>query len=435
MNTLTCPFPIFQRLLRLLAEVPQRVVFAHVGISQKTDRHQWLVYNISLELPETGALKPPSTRARIFRITRGSNPSSLYPLSPAVIGGLHLGEGDWHGHLHGIVRIGDKLEPLHKLFLVGKGMHSLPIRSPFHGDGESPDEEFELSPKHISQCSRTIGALGGKSVFKRLISLKTAVIGCGRSGSLVAGTLGRLGIHQLTLIDPDVVEAHNLGEMELVQKADIGFPKAESIASRLEPMLIDSSPVGSPPVALSGGTTIVPIVAPISDRGAIAQAIDCDVLYCCADNDAARLATALLSTLYHKIHIDIGTGIHSPIGARRMGADVRVILPGDGCLLCRGNLTNYNQAIEDLCSHRSSVPHTREWEAHRAGSLRSLNQIAVGTGIQMLQELVAERIHLSTWAQIEVDMEGKLQINYPDMPDSSEGCALCGKMGLGDDGL
>jgi hypothetical protein len=120
-----------------------------------------------------------------------------------------------------------------------------------------------------------------------------------------------------------------------------------------------------------------------------------------------------------------------------MGADVRLILPGDGCLLCRGNLTNYNQAVENLCNHRPPVDLETTWSRQRAGSLRSLNQLAAGLGVHMLQELVTERIQQSVWARVEFDESGHLAVQYPPTQPSTDipACALCAKAGLGDAGL
>ena len=165
-----------------------------------------------------------------------------------------------------------------------------------------------------------------------------ALIGCGRTGSLVAVSLARLGVDRLVLIDPDIVEPHNLGEMEAVSDADVGCLKAEAVARHLH--------------ALHPQTSSSALVASITDPATLAAARSCAVLVCCADNDAARLATAVLATLYHKVLLDISTGVFHAASAaqRRMGADVRLILPGDGCLLCRGSLVDYAGAVEALCT-------------------------------------------------------------------------------------
>jgi hypothetical protein len=119
-----------------------------------------------------------------------------------------------------------------------------------------------------------------------------------------------------------------------------------------------------------------------------------------------------------------------------MGADVRLILPSDGCLLCRGNLSNYAQAVEDLCSGSALENWPQQaWNQQRAGSLRSLNQLAAGLGGRMLQDLVGEPLQSSSWARVEFDDAGHLTVNYPQTPSDSSACILCKKAGSGDAGL
>jgi len=282
-----------------------------------------------------------------------------------------------------------------------------------------------------------MGALGDPAAFARLAGLKVCLVGASRGNSLVAENLARLGIAP-TLIDPDVTEDHHLGEINLLTAADVGRPKAEALAGHLQELLSEGA--GSP----------LPIVASITDRDAIAAAIACDVLITWVDNDAAHLAAAILATMYHKVGIHIGTGIRfepgqsapalnsqlSTLSSRSMGADVRLIIPGDGCLLCRGNLTNYERAVEELCNPRATANRPTDWRRQRAGSLRSLNAVAAGLGVQMLLDLVAERLQGSTWAHLEFDQAGRLSVTYPQIgQDNGQPCALCAKAGLGDDGL
>jgi molybdopterin/thiamine biosynthesis adenylyltransferase len=289
-------------------------------------------------------------------------------------------------------------------------------------------------PVH-QRWSRTIGALGGLDVWRRLTELRVGIVGCGRSGSVAAAMLARLGIRRLVLIDPDKIEPHNLGEMDLVSAGDLGRAKAQAVASGLKRMLTGDE------------ADVATIVASLTHSGSLQAARDCDVLFCCADDDAARLACALIATLDHKVLLDVGTGVRfenperiAPSPSRVMGADVRLIVPGDGCLLCRGGLTRLARALDDLCypiRPRPPSPDDEDWRRERAGSLTSLNHMAVAMGIQMLQDLVAERIRSSTWAQLEFDRGGRMAVGYPEAARAAGemSCSLCAKAGLGDEGL
>jgi hypothetical protein len=290
---------------------------------------------------------------------------------------------------------------------------------------------FDLQTRPIfgnrKRHSRTIGALGGHDIWRRIAGLNLVISGCGRTGSLVGATLARLGAQSLALIDPDRVEEHNLGEMDLVGDEALGLPKVDALAPYLEEV------TGH----LDDHFSALPL--PISHQSALDACLKADVIFSCADNDAARLTAATVATLNHKVLVDVGTGIHfadirnpkSRIRNRVMGADVRLILPGDGCLLCRGNITQYARAIQDVISNRGATPDIG-WQAQRAGSLRSLNQIAAGFAVQMLQDLVAERIQNSLWAHIECDNSGRFSIAYPAFSTTNPSCPLCAKTGQGD---
>jgi tRNA A37 threonylcarbamoyladenosine dehydratase len=69
--------------------------------------------------------------------------------------------------------------------------------------------------------SRTSGALGADA-FGRLRALRAAVVGCGRLGSLVAEALAASSVVALALIDPDVLEEHNLAGSAGVGAAYLG---------------------------------------------------------------------------------------------------------------------------------------------------------------------------------------------------------------------
>lgn len=59
-----------------------------------------------------------------------------------------------------------------------------------------------------------------------------SVIGCGALGSQVACSLARLGVGRVTLIDPDVLEEHNL-ENQVYDAGDIGKLKVSALKQRI----------------------------------------------------------------------------------------------------------------------------------------------------------------------------------------------------------
>ncbi len=76
--------------------------------------------------------------------------------------------------------------------------------------------------------------LSRHDMLRRLMSASVCVIGLGGAGSMVAQLLYASGVGQLTLVDGDAVQEQNLPRQFLYTEEDIGRPKAEALAQRLE---------------------------------------------------------------------------------------------------------------------------------------------------------------------------------------------------------
>jgi hypothetical protein len=176
-----------------------------------------------------------------------------------------------------------------------------------------------------------------------------------------------------------------------------------------------------------------------ADR-ALRRAASASVLACCVDNDAARLGAAILATCYHQVLIDVGTAMVGEAAVSyehdaappRPEADVRLILPDEGCILCcGGGVSNHQRAVEDLCDPNANREPQDQFGTGRLGSLRSMNQFASGLAVGMLEDLLVGRLTTSCWAHVEVATDGKRVIRYPEVGPRAN-CRLCPKTGLGD---
>jgi hypothetical protein len=239
----------------------------------------------------------------------------------------------------------------------------------------------------------------------------------------MALALARLGVQHLTLIDPDRLELHNLGEMLGVTPTDLGRPKVEAVADALTSVAFPYLEVMAVPASITRWPALHAVQA-------------CDVVLSCVDHDSARLAVTAIATVFCKPLLDIATGVHGRGEARQMGADVRLVLPGH-CLLCWGGLRDHRGALQGL-SQAASEPTLfarPAWQHERAGSLASLNQCAVGVALRLLEDFVAARIQDSTWIQLEFNAAGALHVTYPTVPHTSLPCRLCRLTGWGEEGV
>src|SRR5215470_19711627 len=71
----------------------------------------------------------------------------------------------------------------------------------------------------------------GDEAIVRLGAARIVVCGAGALGSQLTEHLVRQGVRQLTVIDDDRVEAHNIGT-QVYEEADVGTPKAEVLRAR-----------------------------------------------------------------------------------------------------------------------------------------------------------------------------------------------------------
>lgn len=130
---------------------------------------------------------------------------------------------------------------------------------------------------------------------------RIVVVGVGGTGSRVARVLARMlvdraargqTVPEVLLVDPDHVEAKNVGRQALFAPADIGRPKAECVGRRLNFAL---------------GTAMRWAVAPF-DAAVHSNRYSGDVIVSCVDNHAARRAIAAAGGVH------IGAGNHHQSG-------------------------------------------------------------------------------------------------------------------------
>ncbi|MBC7287670.1 MAG: ThiF family adenylyltransferase [Armatimonadetes bacterium] len=312
---------------------------------------------------------------------------------------LGLGEqaGLWAGH----ARQNGGMVPIDALQIVGPGMLDSSIAR------NGPSDAVPV------RYSRLAGATG-LHTYRRLRTLRAGVVGCSRTGSLVAVTLARLGVQKLVLVDPDVVEEHNLDAMDGATANDLGRPKVAAVAQAAR--------------LVAPACRVVAVPHLVTHPRALWHLADCDIVFCCVDNVLARHETALVAQAYLIPLLDVGTGVfhvgpNSETGARQLGADVLLCLPGEAC---------------SRCMTREEAPPTdrlRPWHHQRAGSLRTINQIAAHIAVQQLLDLLAGRAERSRWLRFEFDPSGVPLAHRVTEGETSHGCPICANAGMGDSAL
>lgn len=322
----------------------------------------------------------------------------LHPQDPGTAV-LWLGRGAEAGEFVGVAKQGEWVEPVRVLRLIGPGLPRVTAV-------DFTETRTPTAPD-LERWSRRIGALDLQTC-QRVWTMRVVVAGEGRMAAKVAGTLARWGA-PLTLIGPDRVERHNLDAGEGLTPADLGRPKAEALAEYL--------------LRLGTGAPVEAVVARIQDEAARPALADAELLIGCVDNDAARAFLGRWARCNGLPLLDFGASVRREGDRWRAGADVRLVVPGDGCLLCLGRLAagEADQGGGD-------------WRQQRAGSLEELNGCAAGAGLLMLTQFLAGRRGQSAWGRLELDGEA----GWPELQTvprtSLSGCPGCAENFSGWDG-
>ena len=194
---------------------------------------------------------------------------------------------------------------------------------------DTADEE------HVPELyDRQVRAFGG-DVQRVLRELRIAVVGSGGTGSAVVEQLARLGVGDLILVDPDVVEDTNLTRVYGSDPTTVGDPKAQVLARHV--------------AAIAPSTAVESIVGRTTELSVVAALAGCDVIFGCTDDNAGRLIVSRLSSYYLIPVIDCGVLLSSTDGAL-IGIDGRVTIlaPGYPCLICRNRIDLARAAAEQL---------------------------------------------------------------------------------------
>ncbi|HEY6735741.1 MAG TPA: ThiF family adenylyltransferase [Roseiarcus sp.] len=192
------------------------------------------------------------------------------------------------------------------------------------------------SRRHVTaEHDRQILMLGphGQAMLR---DARVAVIGLGGIGSLVAEYLGRLGVGDIVLIDPDQIEDSNLSRVVGAQSADVaaGLDKVAIAARHLH--------------EVDDGKAVRLLADDVAKRSVSATLRDCDFLFLAADSMRARLVFNALVHQYLIPGVQLGAKVRTTATGdidNAMSA-IRDVRPGHGCLWCNQLIDPSQLAIE-----------------------------------------------------------------------------------------
>jgi ThiF family protein/JAB domain-containing protein similar to deubiquitination enzymes len=201
--------------------------------------------------------------------------------------------------------------------------------------------------KYKEFAKRTVQAFGEKT-YSILQKMTIGVIGCSGTGSLVIEQLARLGVGQLILIDPDVIESKNLNRIinSTFEDSILEIPKVVVLSNSIEKMGL--------------GTIVKTFQSNLyEDYEALQAIIKCDTVFGCMDSVDGRHLLNQLCSFYLIPYFDIGVKLEADGngGIDKICASVHYLQPGKSSLITRGLYT-----IDDLRAASQFRKNPEEYE-------------------------------------------------------------------------
>lgn len=241
--------------------------------------------------------------------------SRLLPVLAQLLPGRHVASllvtpHDIQGH---ILR-GDTFVPLSRIEVTGARPEIFAPPSP---DGRGANAT--AAEAVYDRQARAIGRDG----MERIHGLRVGVVGAGGTGSAVLEQLARLGIRDITVIDPDVFEESNLSRVwgSLPEDVRTNRPKVDILARHLR--------------AISPSVSVRTIQADITRQSVLGELRDRDLVFGCTDNHWSRAVLNRFAHQYLVPLVDMGVRLDAGEGVVSAAAgQVTLAGPGLSCLRC-----------------------------------------------------------------------------------------------------
>ena len=190
------------------------------------------------------------------------------------------------------------------------------------------------TPGMYDRQSRLFGD-AGQELLRRT---RVGIVGLGGAGSILAELLGRLGVGEFILADPQRADETNLPRLIAARRCDGALPfwVPQALGERL---LTPKVRMAARNIRRANRRARVrPIAKDFLDASVAANFKDCDFLFLAADTMGARL---LFNAIVHQYGITgIQVGAKIPVAADGTVGNVfcvsRIITPERGCLWCNG---------------------------------------------------------------------------------------------------
>lgn len=177
-----------------------------------------------------------------------------------------------------------------------------------------------------------------EGTIERLQRLSIAVIGASGTGSPSVEQLTRLGVGEIVIVDPDVMEDRNVNRIlnSTMRDAEQSRAKVDVLADAI--------------IRMGLGTRIIPVRKNLWEPEVIHAVAQCDIVFGCMDSIDGRYLLNAISTFYNIPYFDIGIRLVAGNQGRVREAcgTVNYLRPGRSSLMSRGLFTMQDVAAAGL---------------------------------------------------------------------------------------
>lgn len=186
-------------------------------------------------------------------------------------------------------------------------------------------DERQIARPEFREMFKRTRTVWGDERHAHLARLRVGVVGLGSVGMAVTEQLARGGVQQVTLIEFDEVQLHNLDRLQGASRADVGRLKAHVAGD----LFLRSATAAQPGVAAAPFSVV--------EAAGFAAALDCDVLFSCVDRPRARQMLNHIAFAHLIPVIDGGIAVRFRSG-EFAGAEwqTQTVAPSRPCLECLG---------------------------------------------------------------------------------------------------
>ncbi|MFC1635733.1 ThiF family adenylyltransferase [Planctomycetota bacterium] len=269
--------------------------------------------------------------------------------------------------------------------------------------------------------------LFGEAGQKILQELTVGIVGLGGIGSCVFVWLVRLGIGRIIAIDHDTVELSNLNRL-----AGSTLVDAEERTPKVK-MLKDYAGQINP------HTQITAIQESICEENATDRLKPCDAFFGCTDNESSRWRLNKFSTEHLIAYFDTGTGIQANAeqNIEHAGGQVRIVIPGMGCLNCINGIAIDIAQQEMLPEPDRQVAIDRSYidgaDVH-APSVGPLNGVIASLAVTEFMAFTTGFKPLQRYVFYDLLKARVVGLNFDRDPNCFT-CSSAGSFGIGDHGM